>query len=243
MEVEDRAYCHAIQNHLQSAYLIDRDSMSLMPSARKTMSQCPCTTLRTNSTASLLGRLRIALGHQLAHNKILAQELLLPVRQALHLVRAQPLEIVQRPLQVLCQHVLVEAVARQTPRRIAPCEIGIRPVGPVEVGARRDVKDAPAHGKVDWHAFCAVVGQQRGRDECAEEDGLRARRQRGQLARGEEACVDDKDEGTDEDEVERRDKRGSAAQDGCLSAWAFKCDGYGWRRTLLWRRVVPLLVL
>lgn len=120
----------------------------------------------------------LALSHQLANNQVLAEESLLPALQALHLLVPEPLERVKRAVEVLGQHVLVEAVAREATARIATSKVLVWTARPVEVAAAGDVEDAAPHGHVDGHVVRAVVGQQRARGEGAEDDGGRLARKR-----------------------------------------------------------------
>lgn len=86
--------------------------------------------------------LRVSNRDQLADDKILFREPLIPALQSTHLLLAQTLEVIKWPIKVLCQHILIKAAARQSPTRIATREIGIRSAGTVEVAARCHVEHA-----------------------------------------------------------------------------------------------------
>nr|POE89829.1 3-oxoacyl-[acyl-carrier-protein] reductase fabg [Quercus suber] len=112
--------------------------------------------------------------HQLADHQVLLSEPLLPAPQRFHLLPAQILQLIERALQVLGQHVLVEAPAGQPATRVSAGEVGIWTARAVEVAAGGDVEDLAAHGQIDGHAVGAVVGEElRGREDA--EDGGRGR--------------------------------------------------------------------
>lgn len=112
--------------------------------------------------------------HKLANNVVLPGEGLLPALQGVHLAGSKTVERVQRAVQVLRQHVRVEAVAGQTAAGIATCKVGVRTAGAVEVAPVADVEDAAADGEEDGVAVFAVEGQQRSRGVGAEDLGRRA---------------------------------------------------------------------
>lgn len=122
-------------------------------------------------TFSSLSFLLLPDRHQPPNDQILALELLLPAIHGLHLLGAQVAQGVERPVEVLGQHVLVEAPAGQAAARIAAGKVLVGPAGAVELAAVADVEDAAAHGEVDGSAVLAVVGQERARGEVAEDDG------------------------------------------------------------------------
>jgi hypothetical protein len=68
-------------------------------------------------------RFGIPLGNQLPHNEILLQKPFLPSLQILQLVRTEILEIIQGSLQVLGEHILVEALERETAGGVAAGEV------------------------------------------------------------------------------------------------------------------------
>ena len=111
--------------------------------------------------------------NQPSNNQILPLKPLHPLPQRLHLPLPQPAQIIQRPAQILRQHLLVETPARQPATGVPPSEILVRASGTIEVAAGRDVVDFAAHGQVDGGVVRAVVGEEgRGR-EGAEDDGGR----------------------------------------------------------------------
>lgn len=121
----------------------------------------------------------LTLSDQLANNKVLAEEPLLPALQTLHLLGAESLKGIERAVEVLGQHFLVEAVARETAASIAASEVLVGTARPVKVAAASDVKNAAPDGHVHGHAIGAVVGQQDARGEGAEDDGWRLAREGG----------------------------------------------------------------
>lgn len=122
----------------------------------------------TGSASSVLG---LTDRHKRADDQVLAREPLLPALQGLELVPAQALQRVKRAVQVLGQHVLVEAPAGQAPRGVPAGEVLVGAAGAVEVPPGRDVEDAAPHGQVDRHAVLAVVGEQCAGREGAEDGG------------------------------------------------------------------------
>lgn len=109
--------------------------------------------------------------HQSSHNKILPLKPLLPATQRLHLLCSQPIQRIQFCLQILRQHILIEATTRQSSTRVSARKVGVRAAGTVEVLARRDVEDSAADGKVDGWLCGAVVREQGWWCEGAKEDG------------------------------------------------------------------------
>jgi len=109
-------------------------------------------------------------GNQLPHNEILIRKPLVPPIQILDLIGIQIPTVIQRPLQILREHVLVETLAREPPRRIPAGEVLVGPTGPVEVAAGADVEDLAADGEVDGLAVVAVVREEGARGEGAEDD-------------------------------------------------------------------------
>lgn len=97
---------------------------------------------------------------ELADNVVLALEHVMPALQRLHLLRAEVLQLVQRTVEVLRQHVPVEAVAGQTTGSIAAGKVGVRASGAVEVPAAGDVKDLASDGHENRHVVLAVEGKQ-----------------------------------------------------------------------------------
>ena len=59
-----------------------------------------------------------------------------PPIQILNLILIQILTVVQRPIEILRQHVLIERLTGQTPRRISASKVLIRPTRSVEIPAR-----------------------------------------------------------------------------------------------------------
>jgi hypothetical protein len=98
--------------------------------------------------------------NQLPNHQILLRKLLLPPLQRLQLLPIQIRQRIQRPIQILRQHILIKTPTRQPATRIPPREVRIRSAGTVKVPAGGDVEDAAAHGEVYWFAVQAVFGQQ-----------------------------------------------------------------------------------
>ena len=67
--------------------------------------------------------LRVSFGHQLANDQVLLVESLLPALQIVQLVIGQTVQIIQRSLEVLRQHVFVEALAGQAARGIPASKV------------------------------------------------------------------------------------------------------------------------
>jgi hypothetical protein len=165
-----------------------------------------CTVL----SLGLLG-LRVAHGYQLADDKILFIEPLFPASQCIHLLGIQVLQRVERPIQIFGQHVLVEAAARQTSRGISASKVCVGAAGAVEVAAGGDIKDTAADGYVDWHVVEAIVGEERGRSEGAEDGWRRSARER-LRGRWPEAEVDKAGEEREEDQVDGCEDRSAAGR-------------------------------
>lgn len=127
-----------------------------------------------------------ARGDQLADDQVLALEALLPAPQALHLLGAEALKRVQGSVEVLGQHLAVEAVAGEAAAGVAAGKVLVGAAGAVEVAARGDIEDTTAHGEVDGVAVEPIVGQQGARRVCLEDGGGGLARQLGRLARLEE---------------------------------------------------------
>lgn len=111
--------------------------------------------------------------NQLPNNQILRLKPLHPLPQRLPLPLPQPAQIIQRPVQILRQHLLVETPARQPATGVSPGEILVRASRAIEVTAGRDVVDFAAHGQVDGVVVRAVVGEEGWGREGAEDDGGR----------------------------------------------------------------------
>lgn len=82
-----------------------------------------------------------------------------PTLQILQLFGVQIGTIVERPVEVLGQHLLIEALAREPPGGISTREVLVGSAGTVEVAAAGHVVDFAAHRQVDWLVLGAVVGQ------------------------------------------------------------------------------------
>ena len=74
-------------------------------------------------------------------------------------------------MQILGQHVFIEAPASQSATRIPPCEILIRTPGTVEVASGGNVEYLTAYGEVDGLAVLAIEGHQFGGREGFEDGG------------------------------------------------------------------------
>jgi len=112
--------------------------------------------------------------HQFPNDKILFVKSLNPTVQVLELFRRQVLAVVQRPVEVLGQHVLVEALAGQAPRRISAGKVLVRSPGAVEVAPAADVVDLASDGEVHGRVVLAAVFQERARRVGLEDDRGRA---------------------------------------------------------------------
>lgn len=143
---------------------------------------------------------------QSSNDIILLIEPLLPTLQRLHLIPSQILQLIQRPIQVLCQHILIEATARQSPAGIPSREVRVRTTRAVEVASARDIKYLAAHGEVHGSSVLAVVGEERVRGVGSEDDGRRRTRECCGCG-GAEGEVDGVEDGGEEDDVEGREDR------------------------------------
>lgn len=90
--------------------------------------------------------------------------------------------IIQRPIEVLCQHFLIEALTSQTPRGVPAGEVLIGTSRSVEVASTADVVDFTPNSQVDGTIVLSVVFEQCARGEGLEDDGFRALGQLGRLA-------------------------------------------------------------
>lgn len=150
----------------------------------------------------------IAHRHQLADNLVLLVEPVLPALESLHLIRAEPLQRVQGPVQVLGQHVLVEAAAGKTAAGVTASKVGVRAAGAVEVAATRDIEDATADGKVDRLPVLSVEGEEGVRCVGLEDDCGRWGRQLGAGRGSREDHVGDVGQQAGEGDVQRNEQRG-----------------------------------
>jgi hypothetical protein len=125
-----------------------------------------------------------------------------PPLQILPLLPRQILTRVQRPVQILRQHLLVKALTRQPPRRIPPRKVLIHAAWPVEVPTGRNIVDFPLHRQVHRPVVLAIVRQQRAGRERAEDGRGRSL---GELdgRGGAEAQVQDRAEEDEEGNVQR----------------------------------------
>lgn len=154
-------------------------------------------------------RLKLLHRHKLANDVILLREPLLPPLQRVHLLGAQISQRVQRPIQILRQHVLVEAAARQATTGIPARKVLVGPAGAVKVAAARDVEDDAADGHVDGAVVGAVEGQEGVRVVGLEDDGGRLSGELRGRGFGEEGCVGCVEDDGDEEDVEGRDEAGA----------------------------------
>lgn len=168
---------------------------------RQPSSHRPIEPSHSHPHSRLLPSLKVGHRNQLPHNLVLFQEPLLPALYSLNLIGRKILALVQRAIQIFCQHVLVEAPARQSPGGVPPRKVGVWPAGAVKVAAARDVEDAAAHGEVDGGVVFAgegeegsgCVGAEEGRGGVAREGGWRG---------GAEEGVEGVEDGGEEDDVE-----------------------------------------
>lgn len=114
--------------------------------------------------------LRMSHGHKFADHQVLLIEPLFPPTQRIHLLRIQIFKLIQRPLQVLRQHILIEATACQASTRVASRKVVVWTSWTIEVTTRAYVKDFSSNGEVDWGAVLAIVWQESWRCEGAEDD-------------------------------------------------------------------------
>lgn len=145
-------------------------------------------------------------GDEFANDQVFLREALFPSAEGLPLLLVQVLQVVKRAIQVLGQHVLVEAAMSQTATRISASKVRIRTTGTVEVSSGRHVKNTAAHRKIDGHAIQAVVWEEVGRGEGAEDGGRRSFRKHLRL-RGLETEIDQEDEEREKDDVDGRHGR------------------------------------
>jgi hypothetical protein len=151
----------------------------------------------------------MAYRHQLSHNKVLFLESLFPTPQGIQLLSIQILQSVERSVQILGQHVLIKTTAGQASRRIAASEVCIGATRAIEVAAGCDVKDTATNREIDRHVVQAIVGEERGRGEGAE-DGWRRGAWEGLRGGWFEPEIDKKAEEGEEDEVYRGEDGGAA---------------------------------
>ena len=67
--------------------------------------------------------LRIAFSNQFTHNQVLFQKALLPGLEVFQRIRIKTLEVIQRSLQVLSKHLLIEALAGQSTGCVSTSEV------------------------------------------------------------------------------------------------------------------------
>ena len=126
-----------------------------------------------------------------------------PPIQILQLLRPQILAGIQRPIQILRQHLLIEALTRQSSRCISSREVFVGPAGTVEVAAGRDVVDFATDGEVDRGVVLAVVFEEGARGECLEDARAGLRGEGDGVGGAEEAEVDYCEEQEEEGDVKR----------------------------------------
>lgn len=73
-----------------------------------------------------------------------------PPLQILQLRRPQITTIIQRPIQILRQHLLIKTLTRQPPRRIPPRKVLVWSARPIEVSPPCYVVDFSFYGEVDF---------------------------------------------------------------------------------------------
>lgn len=146
-------------------------------------------------------------GHELSDNQVLLQEALLPALQGLELLLVQVLECVKRSIEILGEHVLVEAAKGQPSACIASSKVGIGTSRTIEVSARCDVKNSATNGKIDGHSIKAIVWKELRRGK-GPEDGRRRGAGEGLGLCGPEPEVHEEDEEREQEEVDWR-------EDGC----------------------------
>ena len=195
------------------------------------------------------------------NDQILLGKPLLPAPQGIPLLVGQVLQRIQRPVEVVRQHFLVEAAAGQAATGVAAGKVLVGPAGAVEVAAGTDVEDAATHGEIDGTGGGAVVGTELGRGEGAEEGG----RGRGGEGGGEgeggagfEAEVEEEEEEGEDEEVDEGGDGGAGEVSECgvsgggggTDTWAGEVmvrvvDGDWWRVDVyqdgVWLDVLPPL--
>ena len=83
-----------------------------------------------------------------------------PTLQVLQLLGAEILTIIKWTIEILGQHLLIEALTRETSRSITAGEVLVRSAGSVEVASAGHVVDFSLHGQVHGLTVFAVIGQQ-----------------------------------------------------------------------------------
>ena len=141
--------------------------------------------------------------YQLPHHQILLTKPLFPPPQRLHLLTSQILQFIQRPFQILGEHIFIEAPARETSARIPTREILVGSAWSVEVSPGGDVENPSAHSEIDGHVILPAVGEELWGSEDFE-DGGRGWFGEGCCGRlgGPEAHVEEDCEEGEEDEVD-----------------------------------------
>lgn len=146
--------------------------------------------------------------NQLADDQIFLREALFPALECLQLLRVQILEIIERTVQVLGQHVLVEAAMCQASACVSSSKVGIGAARTVEVSPRRHIENTSTNGEIHRHAIQAIIWEQVRRGEGAEDGGRRSARKH--LRRGRlETEIDQEDEEREEEDVDGRRRRSS----------------------------------
>lgn len=133
--------------------------------------------------------------------------------QRLHLIGPQALKPIQRPIQVLRQHIGIKAATGQPTARIPTRKVRIRSAGAVEVAAARDVEHAAPHGEVHGRVLLAVEGEQ-GAGRVGAEDGRGGLAREGGWPGGAVELVGCVEDGGEDDDVEGREE-GCAARGPC----------------------------
>jgi hypothetical protein len=142
-------------------------------------------------------------GHEFTHDQIFLFKALLPALHGLHLLVTQVLERVQRSIEILGQHVLIEAATGQSSARIAACKVCIGAARAIEVAAARYVKDTTPDCQIYGHAIETIVWEELRRSKGAKH-GRRWGAWECGWSRGLEAEVDEDGEEGEEDEVDGR---------------------------------------
>lgn len=125
-----------------------------------------------------------------------------PALEVIELLLGEISAVVERAVEVLGEHVLVEALAGEAARGIAAGEVLVGPAGSVEVAPGRHVVHLAAHRKVYRLIVRPVVRQQRPRRERPEHDRRGPARQRRCYA-GLQPEVDEHHQRAQQDQVQR----------------------------------------
>ena len=115
-------------------------------------------------------RLRMSHRHQLPHHQILLIKPLFPPFKILHLLTTQIFQPIQRPIQILRQHLLIKALTSQASTSISASEILVWSSWTIKVATRRNVEDSSPYGHEHRLSVFAVVRSKLGWSEDLEDE-------------------------------------------------------------------------